>query len=344
VAGSYVELSDGERLHYDDLVIATGTQPRPSPWGAPPGVHYLRTLRDAAALQGDLHRGGPLVVIGAGFIGAEVAATARGMGIEEVTLVDPEPAPMSRVITGAVAEYFAAMHRARGVSTRFGTGVTGIDCTAEGLAVQLTDSSRVRAATVVVGIGAMPNDGWLASSGLRLDDGVICDAYSRALGAPQVHAVGDVARWFHRKHDAFVRAEHWTNAVEQASCVASNIAHPGDLRTYEPVEYVWSDQYDSKIQVVGRVSPELPHIILDQAGPASSFAVLYAAPDGVLAGVLTVNWPRAAIICRRAVTTRTPLDEVRRMIATPARAGQGRHGAAIQAAGKATSRGDADVR
>jgi phthalate 3,4-dioxygenase ferredoxin reductase subunit len=323
VAGRSVELADGERLRYDDVVIATGARARPSPWGQPPGVHLLRSLDEATALRdslrGDvLRRGGPLVIIGAGFIGAEVAATARGMGVEDVTLVDPVPVPLSRVLHPAVAGRFGALHRDRGVATRFGTGVAGLDHGPGGLSVRLTDGSRLPAATVVVGIGAIPNEEWLASSGLRVAGGVVCDQYSRA--APGVHAVGDVARWFHPGHGAHVRAEHWTNAVEQAACVAHNIAHPDQPRAYAPVGYVWSDQYDWKIQLAGRTGGDLRPVTVERPDRASSFAVLYAAADGRLAGAVAVNWPRALVACRRALAAGQALDDVLETIGD--RAGQ----------------------
>jgi phthalate 3,4-dioxygenase ferredoxin reductase subunit len=279
-------------------------------------VHVLRTLDDAIALRDDLRRGGPLVVIGAGFIGAEVAATARGIGLEEVTLVDPVPVPMSRVLHPAVAGRFGALHRERGVTTRFGTGVAGIDHGPGGLNIRFTDGSSVPAATVVVGIGSVPNEGWLKSSGLRVADGVVCDPYSRVAGAPGVHAAGDVARWFHPGHRALVRAEHWTNAVEQAACVAHNIAHPGEPRPYAPVEYVWSDQYGWKIQIAGRTGGDLRPVTVERADGTGSFAVLYAAADGRLAGAVTVNWPRALLTARRALAAGQPLDEVQQAVAT----------------------------
>ncbi|MFF9808216.1 NAD(P)/FAD-dependent oxidoreductase [Streptomyces coeruleorubidus] len=309
-----VELAGGERLTFDDVVIATGVRARPSPWGTPPGVHVVRTLDDAVALGTALRRGGPLVVIGAGFIGAEVAATARGLGLEEVTVVDPVPVPMSRVLNPAVAERFARLHADRGVDMRFGVGVSGIDQVSDGLAVRLTDGATLPAATVVVGIGAIPNDEWLRSSGLQIDNGVVCDENSRAVGAPHVHAVGDVARWFHPRHGSLVRVEHWTNAVEQAACVAHNIVHPDRPRAYEPVEYVWSDQYDWKIQLAGRTGDDLAHVTVEGADPTRTFAVLYADPEGGFSGAVTVNWPRALITCRRALAATHTLDEVRRTV------------------------------
>jgi phthalate 3,4-dioxygenase ferredoxin reductase subunit len=171
---------------------------------------------------------------------------------------------------------------------------------------------------VLVGIGAIPNEEWLASSGLRVAGGVVCDQYSRA--APGVHTVGDVARWFHPGHGAHVRAEHWTNAVEQAACVAHNIAHPDQPRAYAPVGYVWSDQYDWKIQLAGRTGGDLRPVTVERPDRASSFAVLYAAADGRLAGAVAVNWPRALVACRRALAAGQALDDVLETIGD--RAGQ----------------------
>ena len=314
VAGSYVELEDGERMRYDDVVIATGARPRPSPWGKPAGVHYVRTLGDAAALRDDLARGGPLVIIGAGFIGAEVAATARQAGVDAVTLVDPAPVPMSRVIDPATAARLGALHREHGVATRFGTGVEAIEPAADGLVIRLSDGSVLAAATVVVGIGAVANDEWLASSALPVGGGLRCDDRCRAEGAPRVHAVGDVARWHHAGYSAWVRAEHWTNAVDQARYVAADIVRPGEQGPYQPVEYVWSDQYEAKIQVTGRTGADLRAVTLERAGQPGSFAVLYASGTGALAGAVTVSWPKAAITARRAIKAGTPLDEVQAAI------------------------------
>ena len=314
VAGSYVELEDGERMRYDDVVIATGARPRPSPWGKPAGVHYVRTLGDAAALRDDLARGGPLVVIGAGFIGAEVAATARQAGVDTVTLVDPAPVPMGRVIDPATAARLGALHREHGVATRFGTGVEAIDPAADGLVIRLSDGSALAAATVVVGIGAVANDEWLASSALPVGGGLRCDDRCRAEGAPRVHAVGDVARWHHAGYGALVRAEHWTNAVDQARYVAADIVRPGEQGPYQPVEYVWSDQYEAKIQVTGRTGADLRAVTLERAGQPGSFAVLCASGTGALAGAVTVSWPKAAIAARRAIKAGTPLDEVQAAI------------------------------
>jgi NADPH-dependent 2,4-dienoyl-CoA reductase/sulfur reductase-like enzyme len=299
VTGRKIELSDGTRLPFDDVVIATGARARPSPWGYPAGVHTLRTLDDAVALGAELRRGGPVAVIGAGFIGAEVSATARATGVDEVTMLDSAAGPLGRSVPPAIAERFVRLHEEHGVRTRFGVKVAAVDQVGDELVLRLGNGSTLRAATVVVGIGALPNDAWLRDSGLTVDDGVLCDQRGRA--APHVYAVGDVARWYHPRRGWPSRIEHWTNAVEQAACVAHNIAQPESPREHDPFEYVWSDQYDWKIQILGRTGADLSYTTLERAGGAAAFAVLFSDAGGSCVGVMTVNWPRALVTCRRAL-------------------------------------------
>jgi len=309
VAARQVILADGTALDYDSVVVATGASARPSPWLPRSGVHVIRTLEDSRRLRTALRSEGPVVVVGGGFIGAEVAGTARALG-HQVTVVDPLPTPIGRVVGPEVGRYFTELHHRHEVHTRFGAGVEAIDGEAGNLQVRLTDGSVLDAATVVVGIGAVPNDGWLADSGVPIDNGVLCDQYSRAVDVPDVYAIGDVARWFHPGHREHMRVEHWTNAVEQAACAAHNIAHPEDLRPYRPVEYVWSDQYDWKVQIVGR--PTLGtrvEIVGDLAGEKPRAAVLYTDETSQLRGAVTVNWPKALVTSRRAVTDGASFDD-----------------------------------
>jgi phthalate 3,4-dioxygenase ferredoxin reductase subunit len=309
IAAKQVHLADGTRVDYDQAVIATGASARPSPWRPGSGVHVVRTLEDSLALRADLDHEGAVVVVGGGFIGAEAAATARALG-REVTVVDPMPTPIGRVVGPEIGQYFTELHHRHGVATRFGMGVEGIEGAAGDLRVRLTDGSELAAATVVVGIGAVPNDGWLADSGLPIDNGVVCDEYCRALDAPDVFAIGDVARWYHPGHREYVRVEHWTNAVEQGQCAAHNIAHPDDLRSYRPVEYVWSDQYDWKVQIVGRPTRGTQHEVIGElTGVKPRAAVLYTDETGMLTGVVTVNWPKALVQCRRLVTEGAPFED-----------------------------------
>lgn len=310
-----VEIDGGEPVDYTTLVIATGSRARPSPWrigpsGAGPAIHTLRTIEDSRRLRASLLAGGPVVVIGAGFIGSEVASTARRLGLD-VTLVDPLPVPMSRVLNEEIGAWFVDLHHARGVRTIFGTGVADIARDDTQVRVHLSDGQVLAAATVVVGIGAEPDTGWLESSGLLIDDGVVCDQYCRAVDSSDVFAVGDVARWFHPALGTDTRAEHWTSAVDQALCVGHNIAHPDQRTAFAPVPYVWSDQYDWKIQVVGCTTAATDHTVVGSAGHHARFAALYADDHGRLCGAATVNWPRALLECRRALRASGSVTDVR---------------------------------
>jgi NADPH-dependent 2,4-dienoyl-CoA reductase/sulfur reductase-like enzyme len=309
MADRAVVLANGTRVAYDVLVVATGAAARPSPWSVDSGIHLVRTLDDTRELTRALAANGPVVVVGGGFIGAEVAATARAAG-RDVTIVDPLAAPIGRIVGDELGTMLAGVHARHGVRTRFGIGVESVEGREGELLVTLTDGETLPAATVVVGIGAIPNDGWLASSGLLIDDGVVCDEFCRAVDHPDVYAVGDVARWRHPGHREDVRVEHWTNAAEQSACVAHNICHPDTPRAYAPTEYVWSDQYDWKIQIVGRPNRSaLQRIIGDLDGDQAQVAAVYGDRDGLLRGAVTVNWPKALMLCRRMIGAGTPVAD-----------------------------------
>ncbi|WP_432846343.1 NAD(P)/FAD-dependent oxidoreductase [Amycolatopsis sp. CA-161197] len=308
-AARTVELADGTTLGYDTLVIATGATARPSPWAAESGVHVLRTLADGTGLKDALAEPGPLVVVGGGFIGAEVAATAHAAG-RAVTVVDPLPAPVGRVLGDEVGRLVGDVHRRHGVETRFGTGVQAVSGRVGALEVTLTDGTVLPAGTVVVGIGAVPSVEWLAGSGLELDNGLVCDEFCHATGHPEIFGVGDVARWFHAGHGEHVRVEHWTNAVEQAACVAHNVVHPDEPVQYRPTEYAWSDQYDWKIQIAGRPSRATGFELAgDPATDPPRFAALYRDETGRLSAAVTVNWPKLLVAARRLITAGTPYEE-----------------------------------
>lgn len=287
-----VTLEDGTVVPFEHLVIATGLTPRRAPYDVA-GVHVLRTLADARAMRAAIARSRRVLVIGAGFIGAEVAALARGHGVD-VTLVDPEPVPMKRIVGDDLGERLSALHRRHGVDTRFGATVTSLVRVGAGFRAALSDGGTVDADAVVVGIGSEVNLGWLAGSGLLVDDGVVCDGRGAAVGAPGIHAVGDAARW------AGVRVEHWTSAVEQAVCVARAIAHPDAPTEHEPVTYVWSDQYDWKIQLVGARDVARRPEVTEQADPFR-LAATWRDGDGRITGGVTVNWPRESVKLRTAV-------------------------------------------
>ena len=196
-----------------------------------------------------------VAVVGAGFIGAEVAATCRQRGLE-VTLLETLPVPLGSAVPREIGETLAAIHRDAGVTLHCGVRVAGFTGAARVEGVLLEGGSRVAADVVVVGIGVTPETRWLEGSGLPLGDGVLCDE-TLAAGAPDVVAAGDVARWHNPLFGESMRVEHWTNAVEQAGAAAERLlAGPAAAKPFAPVPFVWSDQYDRKIQVAGRVGPQ----------------------------------------------------------------------------------------
>ncbi|MQA10285.1 MAG: NAD(P)/FAD-dependent oxidoreductase [Pseudonocardiaceae bacterium] len=314
-----VGLASGACLRYDKLVIATGAAPRTLPGSGYDGVHVLRTMTDCLAVRRSLGRGGPLVVVGGGFIGAEVASSAKALGVP-VTLVEALPAPMSHVLGEQVGALLTELHERNGVRVRCGVGVRGVEGSGgvEGggrvQAVTLADGTRVPADTVVVGIGVIPDTGWLDASGIRLDDGVVCDEYCAAVGPEDVYAIGDVARWFDSRAGRYVRVEHWTNATEQANTVAHNLTRPAERRPHIGRPYFWSDQHGVKIQLAGHVAADDPVTILRDEGPKERVAAIYHDGDQLRAG-LTISWPRALAEVRRALEGGLPAGDVLRSLA-----------------------------
>ena len=301
-----VTLADGSQIGYEHLVVATGSRPRATPWDTVDGVWTLRNLGDSDQLRLAIESATRIAVVGAGFIGAEVAATARARGVE-VTMIDPLPFPMARVLGGALAERFIELHRNRGVELLMNTRVDSIRNTGRGIELVLSGADVLVCDAVVVGIGTLPNTAWLSASSLHLENGVACDACGRATDAPGIYAVGDVAQWLD-PHDGIPRRhEHWTNAVEQAAVVAKVIVH-GDAPDHRPTPYVWSDQFDWHLQVVGDPARgELVDTIDnssttdDSTGTRSRFAAVYGAADGTISGGVIVSWPKATFTLRRAL-------------------------------------------
>jgi len=303
-----VALDDGELVPFDGLFVATGATPRSLP-GAPPGpgVHVLRTLDDCLALRAELEKATRVVVVGAGFIGAEVAATCRQRGLE-VTLVEALPAPLAASLPPAIGETLAAIHRDHGVDLRCGGPVAGLVGEERAEGVRLADGTVLPADVVVVGIGVVPETGWLASSGLHLDDGVVCDA-TCAASAPRVVAAGDVARWNHPLYGAPVRVEHWTNAVEQAEAAAATLlAAPGEARPYAAVPFVWSDQYDRKIQMAGDIRADDDVHVAHGSLSERRFVALFGRA-GRLTGAVAMNRVRLLMGYRRLLREGIAFEE-----------------------------------
>jgi NADPH-dependent 2,4-dienoyl-CoA reductase/sulfur reductase-like enzyme len=298
VARRTVTLSDGTAIDFDGLVIATGVSARHLPADTDLArVHILRTLDDAVALRTDLQSAGRLAVVGAGFLGSEVAAVACELGLA-VTLIDPLSSPMHRQLGPQAGALVAALHKSRGVDLRLGVGVrrlTGLAGAVTGL--DLTDGTHVEADVVVVGIGSTPNTEWLADSGLDLGNGVVCDEYCRATDG--IVAAGDVASWHHVGLERRLRLEHRTNAGEHGAAAARALLDP-EAPPFVPVPFFWSDQFDVKLQVYGLPSPD------DEVrrSPASvsddRFALTYVRDDRVVAG-LAWNMPKEALSIRAQV-------------------------------------------
>lgn len=303
-----LELSSGERLGYDGLLIATGAAPRALP-GAPslPGIHLLRSLDDALALRAAFEDGPRLCVVGAGFIGCEVAASARARGLE-VTLVEPLAAPCVRGLGVEMGALLAQVHRDHGVDVRLSTGVVAIEGSDRVERVRLSDGATLAADLVVVGIGVVPETGWLASSGLELADGVVCDA-SCATAAPGVVAAGDVARWYNPLFGRAMRVEHWSNAVEQGVHAAGRLlAGPAGAEPFAPVPSFWSDQFECRIQLVGAPGPDDELRVVAGSLAERRFVALYGA-KGRLTGALAFGRARDLVRYRQLLAAAASWDE-----------------------------------
>jgi NADPH-dependent 2,4-dienoyl-CoA reductase/sulfur reductase-like enzyme len=251
-----VLLDNGSILPYDGLVIATGAYPRRlSPALDQPELCYLRTMDDALALQQRLTGNARVVIIGAGVLGCEIAATCRQLG-HEVAIVDQQSLPMIRVVGESLGEWVANLHESHGVRLLCDRRVAGIRHSSNVFTVELDGGESLEAEVVVVAIGAEPTTSWLRGSGVELADGVLCDEEGFALGGRRrIVAAGDVARWVHPAYDQELRVEHWTNAVAQAQLATLNLVTEltgsGTTTPHDALPYSWSDQYDRKIQILG---------------------------------------------------------------------------------------------
>jgi len=298
----HVALGDGTRVGYDALVVATGSAPRVLPEtvadGPRTGVHVLRTLDDALALRESLSAGARVVVVGGGFIGAEIASSCRALDLD-VSIVEADRVLMGRGLGTRLGAAAAVRHSAHGVRVLLGRRVARLHGHDRLTAVELDDGTELPADVAVVGIGSRPATGWLEGAGLTLDDGVVCDETLAAAGVQDVYAVGDVARWRARRYGTTLRTEHWTGAGEQAAAVAATLC--GTRTEYDPVPYVWSDQFGAKLQIFGRVRPADEVVVLD-GDPESDRFIAVAGGEGRLQGVVALNAVKAAIRLRRSLS------------------------------------------
>lgn len=290
-AGAVV-LSDGTEIATDGVVVATGAVARSvTPQGNPAGVHTLRTLDDAVVLRRDLTAGSRVVVVGAGFIGAEVASAAAALGCV-VTVVEAARVPLSGVLGDRIGAVAAALHADNAVRLLTGTPMVSVTVTGgRATGVELTDGTRLPADVVVAGIGARPATAWLAGSGLAVDDGVRCDAGCVTTN-PRVVAVGDVARC------AGTRSEHWTTASEQPVVAVHNLLAGATVRHHTRPGYFWSDQYGIRLQFAGTADGHDELEIVEGNPDERRFVAVYRRA-GTLTGVFAMDSPRPFLRLRK---------------------------------------------
>jgi NADPH-dependent 2,4-dienoyl-CoA reductase/sulfur reductase-like enzyme len=311
LADRAVLLGGGERLAFDGLVIATGASPKRLPGTDHlDGVHTLRTLDDCLEIRAELDKSPRRVaVVGAGFIGAEVAATCRGRGID-VSLIEALPVPLERGLGAEMGAVVAEVHRDHGVDVRLGVGVVLIDGGDRVERIRLTDGAVLDVDLVVIGIGVAPNTDWLAGSGLTIDNGVVCDATCTA--APGVVAAGDVARWPNLRFDEMMRVEHWDNAIAMGTHAAHSLLAGRGAEPFEPIPWFWSDQYDRKIQLAGRAAPDDHVEVVSGSIEERRFVAFYGRDDRVV-GVLGMNQPAKVMRWRALIEERTSWEDARSM-------------------------------
>lgn len=299
-----VHLSDGSAIGFDTLVIATGSSPRTVPGiTSRTGIHTLRTLDDARRVQAGLRTATSAAIVGGGFIGAEIASAGRQMGVD-VTVIDALPTLMTRGLGNELGMRMSDLHRRHGVELRLGCMVTGFAGKDAVTGVELADGSVAPADVVVVGVGTIPNVGWLHGSGLTLDDGVLCDEYLKA--ADGIFAVGDVARWRNPRYDEPMRMEHWTSAGEQATALSSTLT--GTPTPCTVVPYVWSDQFGKRLQIFGRIgADDSIDIVFEDADRFVATAHRMGRLEGVVAfGALKEMLPYRAQLMAAPLPTRSP--------------------------------------
>lgn len=287
-----VETTEGE-LAYDGLVIATGAEPITLPGEGP--QHVLRTIDDALELRERFVAGAKAVIIGAGWIGAEVATAARKAGCE-VTVIEAGPTPLAQAIGPEVGARTAAWYD--GIDLRLDTMVGSVDVGG----VSLLDGSCIEADVVVTGIGVRPTIEWLAGSDIDLHNGVVTDEHLRT-SLPGVVAVGDCANWWSRRYQTRMRVEHWDSALSAPEVAAATIL--GEQAVYDPVPYFWSEQFGHMVQYAGYHPGGR---LLYRGDPAGKWAACWLTGDDRLAAILTVDRPRDLVQGRRIVEAGHRLD------------------------------------
>jgi NADPH-dependent 2,4-dienoyl-CoA reductase/sulfur reductase-like enzyme len=280
-----VRLDDASELPYDALMLTTGARPRilPIAGGEGPRVFYLRDIGDCLALRERLVPDVRLAVVGAGFIGLEIAATARKRGAA-VTVLELAPQVLARVAPPQIAAYVADLHRGHGVEIRTGVVVTGIEDTGQGLSVMTASGERIAADFAAIGIGVQPNVGLAATAGVTIDDGIKVDEFGRSSN-PAIFAAGDVSRHFNPIFKRFIRLEAWQNAQNQAMAVAKVMA--GGSEPFAEVPWFWTDQFDMNLQTAGPPGPW--DQLVWRGEPAERAFTVFHLFEGKPVAVTTVN-------------------------------------------------------
>jgi len=293
-----VALSSGAELTFDGLVIATGARNRSHPLlEGHPSVFSLRTLQDAQNLRAALGNAKSLLIVGGGFIGCEVASTARSLGLE-VCIVEPQHALMLRGLGSEIGAALANLHKQQGVDIRCNTSITQVTKEGPSTVVQLSDGTKLTPDLIVVGIGTVPSTDWLAASDVACDGGVITDERCRVLTVNGAHATnvvaaGDIARSFSPTLGHLIRSEHWTAAQEQGADAARTLlcdltGRSDEAPVHDPLPYIWSDQFGKKIQIVGHLKPEDPIHIAKGSYEEAKFLTLIER-EGQLVGAIGVG-------------------------------------------------------
>jgi len=296
-------LADGETLRYDRALVASGSALRRLrvPGGELPGVHYLRTMREAASLAKALAKRPRVLVVGAGFIGCEVAASARILGCN-VTMIDIAT-PLARALGEQMGAWVAGVHRAHGVTLHIGVGLQEFCGAAKLEAARLTDGREVACDIAVVGVGVAPATDFLDGNAVMMENGIVVDEYCRT-SAPDVYAAGDVANWFHPTWGERLRVEHFDHAQNHGVAAAKSMLDAGEA--YAPVPFFWSDQYDLTLQYVGHAA-HWDELVVRGSLESGSFSAFYL-DGGRLYACLAVNRFRDLSAARRLLQERPAVD------------------------------------
>jgi 3-phenylpropionate/trans-cinnamate dioxygenase ferredoxin reductase subunit len=302
-----VTLDDGEALRYDRLLLTTGAEPRrlSIPGGELDGVYYLRTVDDSDALRARLDGGGSVVVVGAGWIGAEVAASARQRGLD-VTLVAPASVPLESVLGAELGAVYRDIHADHGVKTLLGTGVEAFEGSGAVERVRTSDGDELECDFVVVGVGVEPRSQLATAAGLAVDDGILVDEHLRTI-VPGVFAAGDVANAWHPFYGERIRVEHWANALNQGPAAARNMLDRAE--PYDTIPYFFSDQYDVGMEYAG-FAREWDRVVFRGDPATREFIAFWLAGDRVVAGMNVNVWDVTDHI-QRLIRARVAVDDRR---------------------------------